>query len=141
MKRYFAYGSNLDSAQMNFRCPENRRIGKAILPGYRWIITTRGYANVVPCQQEAVEGVLYEISDSDEAELDRYEGVAQGHYEKKTVRILLNGEVTQAMIYIDPITEEGRPREEYVRRIENGIRDAELSPDYVERSLRRWLIS
>ncbi|MEW6259137.1 MAG: gamma-glutamylcyclotransferase family protein [Thermodesulfobacteriota bacterium] len=141
MKRYFAYGSNMDRAQMNSRCPENRRIGKATLPGYRWIITTRGYANVVPCQEEAVEGVLYEISESDEAELDRYEGVASGCYEKKTVRILLNGDVTHAMIYVDPIVEEGCIEAEYVRRIENGIRDAELSPAYVERSIRKWLLS
>ncbi len=140
MKRYFAYGSNLDRAQMNARCPENRRIGKAILPGYRWIITTRGYANVVPCQEEAVEGVLYEISPSDEASLDWHEGVANGHYEKKTVRILLNGEVTSAMIYIDPITEEGSPRAEYVRRIEASIVDAELTPAYVERCIRKWLV-
>lgn len=47
MKPYFAYGSNLRDAQMAARCPDSRKIGLARLRGYRWIITTRGYANIV----------------------------------------------------------------------------------------------
>jgi len=44
---YFAYGSNLSLAQMNLRCPTSSYIGLARLRGYRWIINTRGYANIV----------------------------------------------------------------------------------------------
>lgn len=32
---YFAYGSNLDGAQMRRRCPSARLVGAAILDGYR----------------------------------------------------------------------------------------------------------
>lgn len=60
-------------------------IGKAFLPKYRWIITRRGYANVVPSEQDEVEGMLFEISKKDEEGLDCYEGVHQGSYDKKMV--------------------------------------------------------
>jgi len=139
MKLYFAYGSNMDTTQMNRRCPENRLIGKAILPGYRWIITRRGYASVIPSQEDAVEGVLFEISETDEAHLDRYEGVGSGCYVKKMVRILHNGEIVHAMIYIDPVDEEGHPIEEYIRRINDAVRDAGLSEAYVKRYIRRFI--
>jgi len=139
MKLYFAYGSNMDSKQMNRRCPENRLIGNATLPGYRWIITRRGYASVVPSQQDAVEGVLYEISETDEAHLDQYEGVGSGCYVKEMVRILHNGEIVHAMIYIDPVDEEGAPKKEYIRRINDAVRDAGLSEAYVNRYIRRFV--
>ena len=32
---YFAYGSNLDAAQMRARCPSAKLLGAAILDGYR----------------------------------------------------------------------------------------------------------
>lgn len=139
MKLYFAYGSNMDSKQMNQRCPENRLIGKAILPGYRWVITRRGYANVLPSQQDAVEGVLFEISEGDEALLDRYEGVDQGSYFKRTVRVLHNGQVRQAMIYVDPVEEEGTAKKEYIHRINEAVGDAGLSGKYVQRYIRRFI--
>jgi gamma-glutamylcyclotransferase len=62
MKLYFAYGSNMSAAQMTERCPAHQKIGTARLPGYRWIISTRGYANIVRADDEEVEGVLYAIN-------------------------------------------------------------------------------
>ncbi|RDL35344.1 uncharacterized protein BP5553_07275 [Venustampulla echinocandica] len=46
---YFAYGSNLSLTQMSQRCPSSPYYGLGKLPGYRWIIGERGYANVVKC--------------------------------------------------------------------------------------------
>jgi len=43
------------------------------------------------------------------------------------------------LVNIDPIEIEGSPGEEYVRRIEDGIKDAKLPPDYVARYMRRFL--
>jgi len=139
MKLYFAYGSNMDIAQMKHRCPENRLIGKALLPRYRWIITRRGYATVVPSQQDEVEGVLFEISKKDEERLDCYEGVQQGSYHKEMLHVLHEGEDIQALIYIDPITEVGVPKREYIQRINKAIRSAGLSKDYVVRYIRPFI--
>lgn len=112
MTRYFAHGSIFWNEQMRTRCPHGHRIGPAALHGYRWIITTRGYASVVPSPGGAVEGVLFGLTESDEAAMDRFE----------------------AVVYIDPITNEGEPNEEYVRRINAG-----LSAGYVERQVRRFI--
>ncbi|KAI2630241.1 hypothetical protein GGS26DRAFT_591533 [Hypomontagnella submonticulosa] len=47
---YFAYGSNLSPTQMHSRCPLSTPIGLAHLPGWKWIINKRGYANIVQYQ-------------------------------------------------------------------------------------------
>lgn len=65
MKSYFAYGSNMGNQQMAQRCPDNRKLGHACLPGFRWIISISGCATVVESPGEEVEGVLFEISESD----------------------------------------------------------------------------
>lgn len=139
MKYYFAYGSNMFSVQMRRRCPECRKIGRAQLRGYRWIITTRGYANIICAEQEVVEGVLYEISTADEAALDEYEGVAAGCYFKKTLAVCHEGKEIEAMVYIDPTVCEGEPREEYVGRMTAALREADLSPGYVARYMGRFI--
>lgn len=96
---YFAYGSNISPEQMAHRCPDSIFLGKATLPEYRWQVNERGVANVVPVprrspQEErkgrrgrddddaAVEGLVYAISAEDERQLDLYEGVAKGRYER-----------------------------------------------------------
>ena len=67
MRLYFAYGSNMWSAQMEKRCSQSKKVGVACLLDYRWIISKRGYANVVESMNDYVEGVLFEISATDEA--------------------------------------------------------------------------
>lgn len=44
---YFAYGSNLARGQMRARCPASPPLGLARLRGWRWVVSERGYANVV----------------------------------------------------------------------------------------------
>ena len=48
MTLYFAYGSNMSRALMRARCPTAREVGTATLAGHRLIITSDGYASVVP---------------------------------------------------------------------------------------------
>lgn len=139
MNRYFAYGSNMWNAQMSARCPRSRKLGKAILKGYRWIITTRGYANVVVSPDSEVEGILFEISESDELRLDVYEGVAAGSYNKAWLPVEMDGQTHSALVYLDPVTEEGQPKEEYISRINAGLNDAGLSEDYVTSQVRKFL--
>ena len=138
MTRYFAYGSNMAISQMRQRCPGCRRLGKASLPGYEWIITTRGYANVVAHADAIVEGILYELTRDDEEALDRYEGVATGCYDKAAKTVSFGEEPVEAMVYIDPITDEGVPRDEYVGRMVRAISEANLSPRYVAASMSRF---
>ncbi len=136
---YFAYGSNLWREQMCRRCPEHLLLGSGSLAGYRWIITSRGYASIVASPADLVLGLVYQLSAADEQNLDSYEGVHQGCYYKKQVSVLLEGITTQCMTYLDPVTGEGVPRQEYIRRINCGIADAGLDPAYIERYLRLFV--
>jgi len=124
---------------MHRRCPESKKIGKARLPGYRWIVTSRGYANIVRAEKEEVEGILYAISAADEAALDGYEGVATGCYCKATKTVYLEESTMEALVYIDPIEEEGKPKDEYVGRMTVALIEADLSPRYVARYMKRFI--
>ncbi len=84
---YFAYGSNLHVAQMAQRCPDSVFLGKATLPGYRWQINQRGVANVVKSPRHDVEGLVFLVTPTDEAVLDRSEGVSKSLYLKKQLSI------------------------------------------------------
>jgi len=139
MKLYFAYGSNMWDAQMKKRCPESRKMGAARLSGFRWIISARGYANVIEAKEDEVEGVLYEISESDERSLDKHEGVTSGSYRKVELPVSRDGKIEVALVYVDPVTAEGAPREEYVSRINAGLADAGLSEKYVSRHVRKFI--
>ena len=138
MKLYFAYGSNMCDKQMKKRCPDSKKIGLAILPHHRWIISTRGYANVVKAQDSEVEGVLWEISLSDEKSLDISEGVIKGSYERVEIAVNHDREEKSALIYIDPIIKEGKPEDEYIERINCGLADANLSDSYVKQ-IRKFI--
>ena len=135
----FAYGSNMWQAQMRRRCPQSHLLGPAQLHGYRWIITTRGYANIVAHAQGVVMGMLYAISPSDEAALDDFEGVAQGNYRKEMVEVQQGGEVFSALVYVDPIQVEGVPQLEYIARINAALNDAQLPDDYVATVIRPFI--
>lgn len=67
---YFAYGSNMDMEQMRRRCPDAKRIDTAVLHGWKFALDEVGYATVVPAAGASVPGLLWMLSDADEAELD-----------------------------------------------------------------------
>ena len=136
---YFAYGSNMWRAQMRKRCPQSRLLGPATLHGYRFIINTRGYANIVADTQGQVLGVLYAISATDEAALDGFEGVRQGNYRKEEVAVQHGGETLSVLVYIDAIDEEGQPKPEYIGRINAAIGDAQLPGEYIASVIRRFV--
>ena len=136
MNLYFAYGSNMWVEQMRERCPDHRLLGGAILLGYRWIISSRGYATILEAPNAAVEGMLFEVSDTDLSKLDKKEG--RSYYRKK-VNISWEGKETPAYTYIDSVTDEGNPIDEYAERINSGIRDATLSEPYIENTIRKYV--
>jgi len=135
MKPYFAYGSNLWLEQMRTRCPGFRVVGPGMLIGYRWIITARGYASVIRSVSDVVFGTVYALSEEDEARLDACEGVSSGCYRKELLVVETAKGKLRCLVYVDPVRQEGPPHEEYVIRIRNGIRDAALPTQYVERYL------
>ena len=80
LSMYFAYGSNLDQAQMSQRCPMAKGLGVAVLDGHRLSFTAfsrrwrGGVADVVEAMGHKVWGFLYELTPADLSALDAYEG-------------------------------------------------------------------
>jgi len=140
MKPYFAYGSDLWLQQMKARCPDHRIMGSGILTGYRWIITSRGYASVVRSVSDLVFGVVYALSEADQERLDVCEEIWEGSYRKELLPVETERGKLSCLVYVDPLQEEGTPKKEYVERIKNGIRDARLPSLYVERYLSGIMI-
>lgn len=108
-----------------------------------------------------VYGMLYLLPTGDEERLDRYEGVPWA-YEKayleadwvsRTEAVSTNGgtyvreELTpvKVLVYVDrKRVKDGKPKEEYVGRMERGIRDAVenwgMSEQYAVRVMRRFWV-
>ncbi len=100
---YLAYGSNLSVKQMAARCPEAKIIGKAMLKDYRLVFRT--HANVEKCKGSKVPVIIWDISETDEKSLDRYEGYPR-YYTKKFVEVRMTNlegkkpKKISAMVYV-----------------------------------------
>ncbi|MBB4198189.1 hypothetical protein CCR94_08680 [Rhodoblastus sphagnicola] len=99
----FAYGSNMSVADMTARCPRAKRLGLARLAKFRFALLPNGFATVVRDPAALTHGVLWEVSFGDLAALDRYEGVAEGGYEKIVLPVIRETGFARALVYI------GRP--------------------------------
>ncbi|KAH8886500.1 hypothetical protein GQ53DRAFT_345124 [Thozetella sp. PMI_491] len=157
-KIYFGFGSNLWRDQMSKRCPSSPFLGIARLLRYRWQINERGYANIVETGQDGDEvwGLVYALPPVDEAELDINEGVPVA-YEKRMLEAdfwadeAATGvdttaqapEKTSMLVYIDfGRTVDSTPKEEYIYRMNQGIRDAlgaGMPDGYVSGVLRKFI--
>jgi cation transport regulator ChaC len=141
---YFAYGSNMNLPRKEGRTGTVREARRARLHGYRFAFNKRSYgreqgvyANIVPDTDGVVSGVVYRCTAEVLDELDRYEGVAEGHYERLQVEVMTDdGETVTAVAYIagkNQVCKEGRPARDYLRLILEGARANRLPPDYVAR--------
>ena len=137
MALYAAYGSNMDPAQMAERCPHSPQRGTGWLEG--WRLTFGGedigwegaLATMVEDAAERVFVALYELSESDEAALDRWDGASIGYYRKFTVRVAtLEGDVV-AWLYVLNDYEGGLPSARYLGIMADAAELAGAPADYV----------
>lgn len=102
-KLYFAYGSNMNLEQMEFRCPDAEVVGNVQLKDYRLAFCGQpsgcGVATILPEKGSIVDGVLWKITPSCEVSLDRYEGYPH-LYGKETIAVHdVQGRVRVAAVY------------------------------------------
>jgi gamma-glutamylcyclotransferase (GGCT)/AIG2-like uncharacterized protein YtfP len=140
---YFAYGSNLDQAQMRHRCPDHEVVGPAKLEGYRLSFhgnsdRWRGaVATVSPAVDRVVWGVLFRLTEDDLATLDKYEefhGPANpaSLYDREEVRVRTAiGIEVPALTYLMRPHPEGKPSHLYLDTITNGAESHGLPREYV----------
>ena len=125
--KYFAYGSNMDTVRMVERNIDFSQRIHAILKGYSLKFNKVAYdnpkegkANIVPDEKGIVEGVLYDISESDLSNLDKYEGYPI-HYDRIKVKVQLDdGQEVDAVTYIaqpDKVREGLMPSKDYLNRL------------------------
>lgn len=145
MKKYYlAYGSNLNVAQMRWRCPDARALGTAKLEGYRLFFKgskSGSYLTIEPQEGTTVPVAVWEVSATDEEHLDRYEGFPTFYY-KKEMPITYTGIKTgkkrsvNAFVYIMHEDRNcGRPSKEYVLTCLDGYRDFGFDERYLTRAI------
>jgi cation transport regulator ChaC len=136
---YFAYGSNMDPAQMRERCPDARAIGVARLADWRLTFTRDspawggGVGHIEPAPGDEVWGVLWDASDSDVSSLDRYEGVAAGAYVRDSVTVSCDGRAVDALVYLAVPRGFKAPSKRYVSALVRGGEAHALPPEYIDR--------
>lgn len=119
---------NLD--QMAYRCPESEVIGTARLEGYRLSFAGgSGVATILPCPGSHVDGVLWDISEADEQNLDYYEGFPR-LYGKENVTVK-DGEGQQHTVMVYTMNAPYRddlalPSSSYLYGILSGCRQNDL---------------
>ena len=61
---YFAYGSNMDQRQMDYRCPAAVMVSTGWLNNYGYRIEGRGFATVIPEENSRVWGVIWKLTEA-----------------------------------------------------------------------------
>lgn len=98
-KLYIAYGSNLNTKQMAFRCPDARPLGATVIENYELVFKGSGVASIVKCNNSKVPVGIWAISHTDEIALDIYEGFPN-LYGKEYLQFVLDGVKMQGLVYI-----------------------------------------
>ena len=138
MHYYFAYGSNLDEAQMKTRCPDYVFIGKAVLKDYQIAFTTYskkrecGCADIMPMKGQDVWGVVYVLSGKDLDALDKSEG---SNYRRIEVTVIdEKGEGRKVLVYVVINKRfDLKPSKGYLGLIIGGAKEFDFPTDYTDR--------
>ena len=137
MTWYAAYGTNLDPARMSERCPHSPHHTIGWLEG--WRLTFGGeehgwvgaLATIVPDPGHQVFVAVYDVTDHDMVELDKWEAVDTGLYTKLKVRVNTLAGDTVAWVYVLNAYEGGLPSASYLGLLANAAEAADAPVDYV----------
>jgi gamma-glutamylcyclotransferase (GGCT)/AIG2-like uncharacterized protein YtfP len=144
---YFAYGSNLDWAQMRKRCPSAQFVSVALLPEHRLLFTRKsrdrncGVSDVVAEAKESVWGAVFDIHETDIGLLDKAEGYRPGRkreensYVREERHVLRDGDKHRPLlvsVYFGiPQENPPLPNSDYKRLLVGGAKLWKLPPDYI----------
>ena len=137
MALYAAYGTNMDPDQMVQRCPHSPVRGSGWLSG--WRLTFGGeevgwegsLATIVEEPGSAVYVMLYDVTRTDEEQLDSWQGAPLSTYSKIKVRVsTLDGDVL-AWTYVLNAYEGGLPSARFLGLIAEAAEAAGAPDDYV----------
>jgi len=136
MPLYFAYGSNMNQAQMHERCPGAKLLGVAKLKDYMLAMTIYspirlcGCADVIQSSGDSVCGLLYKLTNEEQKSMDSFEGVPI-YYRRITIEVHKDGEVLKAYTYEVINKKDGlKPSKEYLSLIQNAASDFNFPQEY-----------
>jgi hypothetical protein len=143
---YFAYGANLNIDNMNSRCPDAIPLCNIQLPDYRLVF--RGVADIEPCSNQHVQGLLWHITDKCEQSLDIFEGFPH-LYRKENFVVQFHqpelidtfGDVVDVMFYTMNRNGYASPSYGYYETIKQGYQDNNLIVDKLEEAVDHSLNS
>ncbi|WP_051355376.1 gamma-glutamylcyclotransferase family protein [Mesorhizobium erdmanii] len=141
---YFAYGSNMDPAQMKIRCRNSEVVGIAVLPEHELCFPRLsknrgcGVVSVIPRAGKQAWGVLYQLTPEDADALDANEGFKVGRntslnsYNRVEVSVLVGGIPTIVSTYV-AVTQETPPLPNlaYLTHLRDGARHHKLPEEYI----------
>ena len=136
---YIAYGSNMNVAQMARRCPGAEIVTTATLES--WRLTFQGsphnaHANIMRADGTTTPVVIWAISEGNEINLDRYEGVAGGYYRKEYLPVAINDETHNALVYIMTPQPYNTPSPSYLHGIAEAYKAAGFDPCWLYAAFR-----
>ena len=137
---YVAYGSNLNLYQMKVRCPTAKLVGTGIVKDHELQFKGRSdcaFATITPKHGCTVPVAVWELKESDEKFLDRYEGYPS-HYFKRFVPVeMKNGKTISGMVYIMNLRQNfGVPSDSYVHTVSEGYRNCRLDISVLKDAIR-----
>lgn len=140
---YIAYGSNMDVAQMRYRCPTAELVGRAKLDGWQMLFKGSGsgcYATIEEKAGYTVPVLIWTITLQDERNLDCYEGFPNFYY-KRALNVRVNGKLSRAMVYIMHEDRKcGAPSSSYYNVIERAYDRFGFDKAILERALENTMV-
>lgn len=131
---YIAYGSNLNKEQMQYRCPDSEFVEVGTIPHYR--LEFRRVLTVVPSPGSSVPVAVWEISPSDEAHLDIYEGFPCAYSKQRLHVDFSDGTGCSAMAYVMNGGYLAPPSASYYKIVADGFRDCGLDEAALKQALK-----
>ena len=130
---YFAYGMNTNPREMAVRCPGAVSMGHACLVGHSFRFAQ--HADVEPCDNSYVDGVLWEIDEQNLKALDDLEGYPY-YYDRVVASVIHGARTYHALVYrMQPGHEISEPTCGYYRLVTEGYRAHNVPTEQLENSL------
>ena len=137
--KYFAYGSNMSSAYLRDYCPSATFIMRASLPNYQ--IEFRrfstdlqgGISTIIEAPGEMVEGVIFDIDQTEIEALDLLEDVDKGLYLRQTFFVMgEDGQWQLCDLYrVAQPSGPYAPAKQYIQWMLDGAREHGLDSTYI----------
>ena len=117
--KYIAYGSNMVAEQMAHRCPGAKLIGTGYLPNHRLEFYLHATVERSQAKGARVPVAVWEISEEDERNLDRYEGFPTYYTKHRRWVVMNDGTELWGMVYIMNMIRPQPPTASYYNSIHN----------------------